>query len=49
MTPVGNYATRIAFDDGHNTGLYTWGYLHSSAAKKIAAGANTSKSSPPKA
>jgi len=28
MTPVGNYATRIAFDDGHNTGLYTWGYLH---------------------
>lgn len=28
ITPVGNYATRIAFDDGHNTGLYTWGYLH---------------------
>jgi ATP-binding protein involved in chromosome partitioning len=28
LTPIGNYATRIAFDDGHNTGLYTWGYLH---------------------
>jgi ATP-binding protein involved in chromosome partitioning len=28
LTPVGNYATRLAFDDGHNTGLYTWGYLH---------------------
>ena len=28
LSPVGNYATRIAFDDGHNTGLYTWGYLH---------------------
>ncbi len=28
MNAVGNYATRIAFDDGHNTGLYTWGYLH---------------------
>ena len=28
LTPVGNYATRIAFDDGHNTGLFTWGYLH---------------------
>ena len=28
LTGVGNYATRIAFDDGHNTGLYTWGYLH---------------------
>ena len=28
MTPVGNYATRLYFDDGHSTGLYTWGYLH---------------------
>jgi ATP-binding protein involved in chromosome partitioning len=28
MNAVGNYATRLAFDDGHNTGLYTWGYLH---------------------
>jgi DUF971 family protein len=25
---VGNYAIRITFDDGHNTGLYTWSYLH---------------------
>lgn len=23
MTPVGNYAYRIAFSDGHDTGLYT--------------------------
>ena len=28
LAPVGNYATRITFDDGHNTGLFTWGYLH---------------------
>src|SRR5690606_36623283 len=28
MAPVGNYATRLSFDDGHNAGLYTWGYLH---------------------
>lgn len=28
LKPVGNYATRIAFNDGHNTGLFTWGYLH---------------------
>lgn len=28
LKPVGNYATRITFDDGHNTGLYSWGYLH---------------------
>ena len=25
--PVGRYAVRIVFDDGHDTGLYTWGYL----------------------
>ena len=28
LKPIGNYATRIGFDDGHNTGLFTWGYLH---------------------
>jgi DUF971 family protein len=27
LEPVGTYAVRIAFSDGHNTGLYTWGYL----------------------
>ena len=26
--PVGNYAARIMFDDGHDTGLFTWEYLH---------------------
>ena len=25
--PVGNYALRIRFSDGHDTGLYTWKYL----------------------
>jgi DUF971 family protein len=25
---VGNYAARIRFDDGHDTGLYSWDYLH---------------------
>ena len=24
---VGNYAIRLLFDDGHNTGIYTWEYL----------------------
>ena len=28
LEPVGHYAVRIVFDDGHDTGLYTWGYLH---------------------
>lgn len=27
LEPVGNYAVRIAFDDGHDTGLYMWEYL----------------------
>ena len=27
LSPVGNYAIRIAFDDGHDTGLYVWDYL----------------------
>jgi len=25
---VGNYAVRIRFDDMHDTGLYSWDYLH---------------------
>ncbi|MDZ7644306.1 MAG: DUF971 domain-containing protein [Woeseiaceae bacterium] len=28
VEPVGRYAVRLVFDDGHNTGLYTWRYLH---------------------
>ncbi|HEY5337952.1 MAG TPA: DUF971 domain-containing protein [Rhizomicrobium sp.] len=28
MEPVGNYAVRIRFDDGHDTGLYSWDWLH---------------------
>ena len=27
VEPVGNYAVRITFDDGHATGLYSWRYL----------------------
>jgi len=25
---VGHYAVRLVFDDGHDTGLYSWSYLH---------------------
>lgn len=28
LEPVGNYAVRIIFDDGHDTGLYSWDWLH---------------------
>lgn len=27
IEPVGNYAVRIVFDDGHDTGIYMWEYL----------------------
>lgn len=27
LSPVGHYGIRITFDDGHDTGLYTWQYL----------------------
>jgi DUF971 family protein len=27
VEPVGNYAVRLLFSDGHSTGLYTWSYL----------------------
>ena len=26
--PVGNYAVRLHFDDGHDTGLYSWDLLY---------------------
>jgi DUF971 family protein len=28
IEPVGNYAVRIVFDDRHDTGIFTWDYLH---------------------
>src|SRR5690606_7643146 len=28
IEPVGRYAVRIVFDDGHKTGLYTWPILY---------------------
>lgn len=28
VEPVGHYAIKIKFDDMHDTGIYSWGYLH---------------------
>ncbi len=28
VNPVGNYALKITFDDGHDTGLYSWEWLY---------------------
>jgi DUF971 family protein len=29
IEPIGNYAVRLVFSDGHDTGLYSWDYLYS--------------------
>jgi len=28
VEPVGNYAVKITFDDMHDTGIFSWAYLH---------------------
>jgi len=28
IRPVGSYAIRLDFSDGHNSGIYSWPYLH---------------------
>jgi DUF971 family protein len=28
VEPVGNYALKLSFSDGHDTGLYSWDYLY---------------------
>jgi DUF971 family protein len=28
VEPMGSYAIQLTFDDGHDTGLYTWEYLY---------------------
>ena len=35
LEPVGNYALRVAFDDGHDSGLYSWDYLHKLGAEEM--------------
>src|SRR5512138_421372 len=36
IEPVGQYAVKLVFDDGHDTGLYTWKYLHELGREKEA-------------
>jgi len=36
IEPVGNYAVRITFDDFHDTGIFTWTYLHTLGHEKEA-------------
>jgi DUF971 family protein len=35
VDPVGQYAVKLVFDDGHDTGLYTWKYLHELGSEQV--------------
>ena len=34
LEPMGNYAVRLIFDDGHDTGLFTWRFLYELGAQR---------------
>ena len=34
IDPVGNYAVKLSFDDGHDTGLYSWDFLRELGAQQ---------------
>ncbi len=34
IEPAGNYALKLYFDDGHDSGLYTWNYLYQLAIRQ---------------
>jgi hypothetical protein len=36
LEPVGNYALKPFFSDGHESGLYTWTYLYEMGSKQEA-------------
>ena len=58
MEPVGNYAIRLVFSDGHDSGIYAWTYLYELATtqqqlwdtylKKLAAADKSRKSDKPR-
>ena len=48
LEPVGNYALRIGFDDGHDSGLYSWAYLHQLGSDKDRIWATYLKAASPK-
>ena len=35
IEPVGHYAVRLVFDDGHDSGLYTWAYLDELGERQV--------------
>ena len=35
IVPVGNYAVKLVFDDGHDSGLFTWRYLYELGSEQV--------------
>ena len=35
LEPIGHYAIKIYFDDGHNSGLFTWDYLRDLSIEQV--------------
>lgn len=35
IEPVGNYSVKLVFDDGHDTGLFTWKILHEMGTHQV--------------
>ena len=48
VEPVGNYAIKLTFDDGHDTGIYTWEYLRELGEQGEARWATYSRNSRPR-
>lgn len=36
LEPAGNYALKLVFDDGHDSGLFTWDYLYELCVRRDA-------------
>ncbi|MEZ2143418.1 gamma-butyrobetaine hydroxylase-like domain-containing protein [Bradyrhizobium sp. DN5] len=36
IEPIGNYALRLSFSDGHDRGIYPWSYLRELAERQPA-------------
>jgi len=41
LEPVGHYAVKPVFSDGHDSGIFTWAYLHDSGATRSNFGSAT--------
>jgi len=35
INPVGHYAIQLVFDDGHDSGLFSWDYLRELCSKQV--------------